>query len=190
MNRVETRFCGTAFWRYVTRRQLLPWVLQGAQLGDHVLELGAGPGAATGELSRLTAKVTSLEYDRASTAKLGEKVRGTNANALQGDAAMLPFPDRTFSSAISILMLHHMNAPELQDKAFAEIFRVLRPGGIFLAFEIPDGWFNRILHTKSTFVPVAPAGAFARLTAAGFSRVTVDFRRGGFRIRALRARES
>jgi hypothetical protein len=28
------------------------------------------------------------------------------------------------------------------------------------------------------------------LATAGFSKVTVDFRRGGFRIRALRARES
>jgi hypothetical protein len=37
---------------------------------------------------------------------------------------------------------------------------------------------------------VTPASAFARLTTAGFSKVTVDFRRGGFRIRALRARES
>ncbi len=162
-------------------------MLQSVELGDHALELGAGPGAATEVLSRKAARVTSLEYDREFTAKLGEKVRGTNADALQGDAAMLPFPDQTFSSAISILMLHHMKAPDQQDKAFAEIFRVLRPGGVFLAFEIADGWFNRVIHTKSTFVPVAPAAAFARLKAAGFSRVSVDFRRGGFRIRALRA---
>jgi len=66
---------------------------------------------------------------------------------------------------------------------------VLRPAGVFLALEIPDGWLNRVGHIRSTFVPVTPASAFARLTTAGFSKVTVDFRRGGFRIRALRARE-
>jgi hypothetical protein len=53
MNRYETWFCGTRLWRWMTRRQLLPWILQGSELGGHVLELGAGPGAATEELARL-----------------------------------------------------------------------------------------------------------------------------------------
>ncbi len=178
------------FWRYVTRRQLLPWILRGSELGEHVLELGAGPGAATEELVLRAARVTSLEYDHAFTAKLGARMSGANVTVIQGDAATLPFSDGTFSSAIAILMLHHLRSGELQDRAFAEICRVLRPGGVFLSFEIQDGWLHRVGHIRSTFVPVTPASAFARLTAAGFSNVTVDFRRGGFRIRALRARES
>jgi ubiquinone/menaquinone biosynthesis C-methylase UbiE len=165
-------------------------MLQGSDLGEHVLELGAGPGAATEELRRRAARVTSLEYDHKLVARLGERVSRTSASVIQGDAATLPFPDKTFSSAIAILMLHHLHSNELQDHAFAEIYRVLRPGGVFLAFEIQDGWLHRIGHIRSTFVPVAPTSAFARLTAAGFSRVTVNFRQGGFRIRALRAPET
>ena len=190
MNRFETWFCGSPFWRYVTRRQLLPWILEGSELGEHVLELGAGLGAATEELRSRAARVTSLEYDHAFAAKLGARVGGVSVTVIQGDAARLPFSDGTFSSAIAILMLHHLCSGELQDRAFSEIWRVLRPGGVFLAFEIQDGWLHRVGHTRSTFVPVTPASAFARLTTAGFSKVTVDFRRGGFRIRALRARES
>jgi ubiquinone/menaquinone biosynthesis C-methylase UbiE len=190
MNAYETWFCGSRFWRWVTRRQLLPWILQGSELGEHVLELGAGPGAATEELGLRAARVTSLEYDHKLAARLGERVSRTSASVIQGDAATLPFPDYTFSSAIAILMLHHLRSNELQDRALAEICRVLRPGGVFLAFEIQDGWLNRMGHIRSTFVPVAPASVIARLTAAGFSHVTVDFRRGGFRIRALRAREA
>jgi ubiquinone/menaquinone biosynthesis C-methylase UbiE len=190
MNRFETWFCGSGYWRYVTRRELLPWLLQDAQLGDHVLELGAGPGAATEELTLRAGRVTSLEYDHNSAAKLGARVSGTHVTVIQGDASTLPFSPSTFSSAIAILMLHHMRSKELQDRALREICRVLRPGGVFLAFEIQDGWLHRVGHIRSTFVPVAPASAIARLTAAGFSRVTVDFRRGGFRIRALRARET
>ncbi|HEV1995350.1 MAG TPA: class I SAM-dependent methyltransferase [Candidatus Acidoferrum sp.] len=190
MNAYETWFCGSWFWRWVTRRQLLPWILQGSELGEHLLELGAGPGAATDELLLRAARVTSLEYDHAFTAKLGARMSSANVTVIQGDAATLPFSDGTFSSAIAILMLHHLRSGELQDRAFAEICRVLRPGGVFLAFEIQDGWLHRVGHVRSTFVPVTPASAFARLTAAGFSKVTVDFRRGGFRIRALRARET
>ena len=190
MNKFENWFCASSFWRYVTRRHLLPWILEGSELGDHVLELGAGPGAATEELRRRAARVTSLEYDHTFAVKLGARMSGTNATAIQGDAAALPFPNKSFSSVIAILMLHHLKSSELQDRAFAEIFRVVRPGGVFLAFEIQDGWLHRIGHIRSTFVPVALASAFVRLKAAGFSGVTVDFRRGGFRIRALRARET
>jgi ubiquinone/menaquinone biosynthesis C-methylase UbiE len=130
--------------------------------------------------------VTSLEFDRAFAAKLGARMAGSNVRVIQGDGASLPFADATFSSAIAILMLHHLRSNELQDRAFTEIARVLQPGGVFLAFEIQDTWLQRASHICSTFVPVAPSSAIARLTAAGFSRVTVDPHRGGFRIRALR----
>jgi SAM-dependent methyltransferase len=190
MNRFETWFCGSSFWRHMTRRRLLPWILQGSELGEHVLELGAGPGAATEELERLASRVTSLEVDHAFAAKLGTRARGSNVAVIQGDAASLPFADGTFSSAIAILMLHHLHSNDLQDRTFAEIVRVLRPGGVFLAFEIQDSWIHRVGHFRSMFVPVTPSTAIARLTAIGFSSVTVDPRRGGFRIRAVRARKS
>jgi len=162
-------------------------MLQESQLGEHVLELGAGPGAATEELSRLAGRVTSLEYDHKFAAKLGARVNNNASVAvIQGDAATLPFADGAFSSTIAILMLHHLRSNELQDRAFAEIARVLRPGGVFLAFEIQDSWLNRVGHFWSTFVPVAPASVVARLTAEGFSSVTIGARSGGFRIRALR----
>jgi ubiquinone/menaquinone biosynthesis C-methylase UbiE len=190
MNAYETWFCGSWVWRWVTRRQLLPWLLQDSVLGEHVLELGAGPGAATEELQLRAARVTSLEYDHRFAAQLGARVSGTNVTVVQGDAANLPFPDKTFSSAIAILMLHHLRSRELQDQAFAEIFRVLRLGGVFLAFEIQDGWTQRVGHIASTFVPLAADTAIARLTRAGFSHASVDLRRGGLRIRALRAEKT
>src|SRR5258708_22597050 len=171
MNRFETWFCGSPFWRYVTRRQLLPWILQGSELGEHMLELGAGPGAATEELGHLAARVTSLEYDHALAAKLGARVSGASVTVIQGDAATLPFSDGTFSSAIAILMLHHLRSMELQDRAFAEIWRVLRPGGVFLAFVIHGGGLHKVGHIRSTFVPVTPAAACARVTAPGCSKV-------------------
>ena len=187
MNTLETWFCGSGVWRWVTRKQLLPWILNGTELGDHLLELGAGPGAATEELRKRATQVTSLEYDYASAARLHARTHGANGNVIRGDAAALPFPEGTFSSAIAILMLHHMRSKELQDRAFAEISRVLRPNGVFLAFEIPDGWWHRVEHIKSTFVPLEPAQLNSRLRAAGFSHIDVNQKRGGIRIRALRA---
>jgi len=187
MNALETWFCGSALWRYVTRRQLLPWLLQGADLGEHVLELGAGPGATTPELVRRAKRVTSLEYDHIFATRLAAATKSSSVRLIQGDAAALPFADHTFSSATAILMLHHLKSSELQDRAFSEIRRVLRPGGVFLAVEIPDSWINRVVHIKSTFVPMSPESARGRLAAAGFSSVKLNSRGGGLRFRATRS---
>lgn len=189
MNRFENWFCGSSLWRFVTERRLLPWILSGYELGDHVLEVGAGPGATTEELLRRAGRVTSLEYDPTYVSKLAERHRNSNVTVVRGDAATLPFPDSTFSSVLAVLVLHHLKSLEQQNHAFQEFHRVLRPGGMFFAFEIRDGWVHRVGHYKSTFVPVSPASAFARLTVAGFSRIAVDIERSAFRVAALRAAE-
>lgn len=171
----------------MTRKQVLPWLLSGSELGEHVLEIGAGPGAATEELRKRAERVTSIEYDHAFAARIARLIQSKNGAVLQGDASALPFREKTFSAAIAVLMLHHLKSPEAQERAFAEIFRVLRPGGVFLAVEIQDGWLNRIGHIRSTFVPVSPASAPDRLAAAGFSNVSIVFLRSAYRLRALRA---
>jgi SAM-dependent methyltransferase len=187
MNTLEHFFCSSWFWQRITQRQILPWVLSGARLGESVLELGAGYGAATGHLLELAPRVTSLEYDARLLGKLKTKHRGAAIAPLRGDAAALPFADASFSSAIAILMLHHLKSRELQDRTFEEVHRVLRPGGSFFALEINDGWLHRAGHYKCTFTPVTPGSAFARLTSAGFFKISVDFRRGGFRFAARKA---
>jgi ubiquinone/menaquinone biosynthesis C-methylase UbiE len=187
VNALENWFCGSGIWRWMTQRQVLPWLIGQSQLGDHLLELGAGPGAATAELRHRVPRITTFDFDYKYAASLQARHVHNGISVLQADAARLPFPDRTFSSAISVLMLHHLPAPESQDRAFAEILRVLRSGGVFVGLEIQNTWFNRLSHIGSTFVPVVPTTLNARLIAAGFWRVTVDFRGAAFRLRALRS---
>jgi ubiquinone/menaquinone biosynthesis C-methylase UbiE len=186
MNALENWFCATSFWRRITQRHVLPWLLKGYSLGDSVLELGAGPGATTEALRQRSARVTSLEYDHKFASQLGARYGETNVSVLQADAASLPFPDATFSSATAILVLHHLRSREQQEKTFAEIHRVLKPGGVFLVFEIGDSWVHRIMHCKSTFVPIEPEGTSARMKSLGFANILLEKQRGAFRICALR----
>jgi SAM-dependent methyltransferase len=193
VNALENWFCSTSFWRWMTQQKLLPWLLADMDLGDHVLELGSGPGAATDELLRRAPRVTSLEYSHAFTASLAGRLNGTHPASphtwaiLQGDASALPFRPSTFSSVIAVLMLHHLRSAELQGRAFNEIARVLRPGGTFVAFEIRDSWFNRVIHRKSTFVPVRPDSLSTRMVDIGFTQVKIESRDGAFRFYARRA---
>jgi SAM-dependent methyltransferase len=184
MNSFENWFCASGLWRYVTERRWLPWALEGTELGEHVLEIGAGPGAATAELARRGRRVTSLEYRHDFCVRLHAKVDA--ANVVQGDASALPFESQTFTAAIAVLVLHHLRSSDEQDRAFAEIFRVLKAGGVFVALEIQDGWLTRVAHFRSTFVPVSTDGPNNRLGAAGFSNVSVNNRNGAIRIRAER----
>jgi ubiquinone/menaquinone biosynthesis C-methylase UbiE len=43
----------------------------------------------------------------------------------------MPFGESEFSGAVSFTMLHHVPSQELQNKVFAEVLRVLKPGGFF-----------------------------------------------------------
>jgi ubiquinone/menaquinone biosynthesis C-methylase UbiE len=186
MNTFENLLCSSSLWRYLTKGRLLPWLLSGVNLGDDLLEIGAGFGAATAPLRERVARVTSLEYSHDSAHKLKLRHDALVPCIVQGDAAQLPFANASFSSAVAILVLHHLKTKEAQDQTFAEVFRVLRPGGVFLAFEITDSWLHRKAHFRSTFTPLPPASSFARLTSSGFSRISVDFRSGGFRLSAIR----
>jgi ubiquinone/menaquinone biosynthesis C-methylase UbiE len=182
MNSLENWFCASRFWRSMTEQRWLPWLLRDLNLGEHVLEVGAGPGAGTLELARRARRVTSLEYSHSFCVRLRSEIGAPDV--VQGDAAALPFASETFTSAIAVLVLHHLRSAEAQDAAFAEISRVLRPAGIFAALEIDDGWLTRALHFRSTFVPVSSPRLAARLSAVGFANVDIESRSGGFALRA------
>jgi ubiquinone/menaquinone biosynthesis C-methylase UbiE len=184
MNSLENWFCASRLWQNLTERRWLPWALEGVDLGEHVLEVGAGPGAATADLTRRARDVTSLEYSHDFCIRLQSKIDATKV--VQGDASVLPFKSQTFTAAIAVLVLHHLRSNDAQDRAFAEFFRVLKPGGVFVALEIQDGWFTRIVHFRSTFVPISQDGLNSRLRDAGFSNISVINRSGGIRIRAER----
>jgi ubiquinone/menaquinone biosynthesis C-methylase UbiE len=186
MNATEHFICSSSLWRYFTQRQILPWVLSGAPLGDHLLEIGAGYGVAVSALKSRVARVTALEYDHKSILKGEYRHNGVAPGAVCGDAAQQPFAGQTFSSALAILVLHHLKSAGLQDQMFGEVFRVLRPGGVFIAFDIRDSWFYRAGHIRSTFTPVDPDKVSFRIIAAGFSSVAIDSRKGGFRLVAAR----
>ena len=101
----------------------------------------------------------------------------------------MPYRDRTFSSAVSFTMLHHVPSAVLQDRLFSEVYRVLRPGGVFAGTDSMRSLLMRIFHVRDTMVLVDPATLNARLGAIGFKDVKVETGAGRFRFFAQRPSE-
>lgn len=183
MNETHLRLCASAEWAALVRDELLPWVLGDDDLGDDVLELGAGPGLVTDLLVERAPRVTAVEIDEHLADALRERMDG-RAEVLTGDATALPLPADRFSVVACFTMLHHIPDPGLQDRALAEVARVLRPGGLLLGTDGEDTAARRALHDGDVFVPVDPAGLADRLRAAGFTDAVVDSNGDRFRFRA------
>jgi SAM-dependent methyltransferase len=167
-------------------RELLPWGLQGVELGDDVLEVGPGPGVTTNLLRDRTRRLTAIEVDAAAAAALRKRLEGTGVRVVHGDGAAMPFADASFTGVVALTMLHHVPSAALQDRLLAEARRVLRPGGVFAGFDGVGSFLFRLVHLGDTYEPVNPATFGQRLEAAGFADVTVEQGRTRFRFRAIR----
>ncbi len=166
--------CGSDEWRQMMREQILPWVLGDTDLGEDVLEVGPGYGAATDVLSTTVPQVTCVEIDEALAAMLTRRFSDVSSvRILRGDATALDFPDGRFSGAACFTMLHHVPTVELQDRLLAEVARVLRPGAALVASDSLGSDAMEAAHSGDTYNPVDPSGLPDRLSAAGFERIDV-----------------
>ena len=183
MNCLHHWLCCSDAWRE-TIQQRVPWVLSGADLGPNVLELGPGHGLATDLLRPTVQRLTAIEVDPKLAESLSSRLRGSNVRVVTGDATALPFPDAHFSGGVSFTMLHHLPSREMQDKLLREVWRVLKPGGVFVGSDSLQSLFMRLIHIGDTLVPINPDTVGARLEAAGFEVLEVEKNSHAFRFQA------
>jgi ubiquinone/menaquinone biosynthesis C-methylase UbiE len=166
-------FCASEDWRRLVQETILPEALQDVELGDDVIEIGPGPGFTTDVLRTMTANLTAVEVDERLAATLAERLGDGNVRVLVGDATALDFPSRSFSGAASFHMLHHIAPAEQQDRAFAELARVLVPGAVLVAADAGYMETTVAFHEGDTYNPIEPGDLAPRLSAAGFTGIDV-----------------
>jgi SAM-dependent methyltransferase len=184
MNLVHRILCSSARWKETMQNDVLPWSLDGLELGSELLEIGPGYGAATELLHSRVGRLTCVEVDPKLAGDLRERMRGHNVTVMHEDATATSLPAGAFDAAVCFTMLHHVPSPLLQDRLLAEAFRLLKPGGVFAGTDSLDGRIFRFLHLFDTLVVVNPGTLPARLTDAGFEDVQVDTNAHAFRFRA------
>ncbi|MCC6948341.1 MAG: methyltransferase domain-containing protein [Bradyrhizobiaceae bacterium] len=98
----------------------------GVSAGRDVLDVGTGAGYAAAAALRRGARVVGLDFSAAQI-DLARRLM-PDATFRQGDAENLPFENESFDAVVSGFTVNHLPHAEC---AFAEAFRVLRPGGRF-----------------------------------------------------------
>jgi ubiquinone/menaquinone biosynthesis C-methylase UbiE len=187
MNAIHNRLCSSRWWADRVEHKLIPWGLKGVELGDEVLEIGPGFGATTRLLAERAAQLTVIELDQDYCRRLRAEL-GDTVSVDHGDATALPYGDARFSAVVCFTMLHHIPVVGDQDRVFAEVARVLRPGGAFAGTDsVGTGWLFKLIHVGDTLLPIDPDGLPARLRAAGLDRPVVERVDGTFRFCARKA---
>lgn len=127
-----------------------------------LLEVPVGTGVLTMPVYKTLpyADITCLDYspDMIATAQRRANAVGlTNVQFQQGDVGALPFEDGSFDVVLSLNGFHAF--PD-KEAAYREVFRVLKPGGIFCGCFYVKGenrrtdWFVEKLYTpKGFFTP-------------------------------------
>jgi len=162
---------------------------------EDVLDCGCGGGANLAQLLRLLPKgrVTGLDYSPISVEKAREVNRAAidtgRCTVVQGNVLELPFESSSFDAVTAFETVYFW--PELV-RCFAEIHRVLKPGGVFMITNEATGrtkshekWL-KIVDGMSVYTGEELE---ALLIDAGFAQVEIDEDRKADRlsVRAYRA---
>lgn len=103
--------------------------------GKDVLEVSCGHGGGASYLMRTLrpASYTGLDLNTVGIEFCRKRHTLPGLGFVQGDAQHLPFPDQSFDAVINVeAAINYQDVP----KFFAEVQRVLRPGGRFLYADI------------------------------------------------------
>lgn len=133
--------------------------LANVERGQTVLDVGCGTGTMAIAARRRVGEagaVYGVDASAEMIARARQKAAGRGADVSFEPALLeaLPFPDAKFDVVTASFVLHHFPA-DLLPRCLAEIRRVLKPDGRFVAFDFAagghHGLFARRAHPHSTF---------------------------------------
>lgn len=154
-------------------------LLDAAKVGAdmRVLDVASGPGYGAGEAAARGARATGLDFAPAMVTEARKNF--PDAEYIEGDGEDLPFDDESFDAVICPFGILHMPEP---DKAIAEAFRVLRPGGryAFTVWATPEKHeffalvMGAIQEHGDMDVPLPPAPPIFRFSDPDESRAALE----------------
>lgn len=178
----------------VTTEVMRPFAARALEIADLasdavVVDVAAGPGTLTVPVAGRVARVRAIDFSPLMIERLLAHVAAaglTNVEAVVGDGQELPYEDSVFDAAFSMFGL--MFFPD-RPRGFAELARVLRPGGVAVVSSWAPGDESSLMSLmfeafqagipgfpalgRNTFSLENPEVFDAELKAAGFELVSV-----------------
>ena len=146
---------GGAFVTSIMNRQNRPFYKDVMRLlslsdSDSVLDLGCGNGYVLNMLASNSAcALTGVDFSpgaiKSAMSRNRKFVSGGRVNLVCQDMRRLPFSDCSFDKAVSINTVYFW---EDLDGIMAEVWRVLKPGGLFVNALYTNDTLDRFSHTK------------------------------------------
>lgn len=156
------------------RHAFLARFADGLEAGARVLELGCGAGVpSTKELARRF-RVVGVDISAAQVELARRNV--PDAEFIQADVVEVEFPDASFDGVAALYAISHVPR-EQHAQLFADVFRWLAPGGLFLATlgaaDSPD-WIGPWLGEEMFFSSYGADANRRMLQTAGFELLFDD----------------
>lgn len=130
--------------------------------GGRVLEIGVGLGTDLKQFARHGAQCSGVDITdtHLELTRRNFELEGFAIDLRKADATRLPFPDGHFDCVYSFGVIHHI--PDV-DAVLAEVFRVLKPGGVFQVAV----YHLFSIHTAFLFLTALKKGQLSSLGVAG-----------------------
>lgn len=173
------------------RSRLIDYVEPG--LGEHILEFGFGTGANLMIAAQRSKGSSFIGLD------IDPKVLGIADNKLKGhgidiplklyEGGTFPFGPGSFDKAYSCLVFHHLDS-EQKREAFAELYRILKPGGkliigdwgkptsqlmrtAFYAVQLVDGFKTTKDNVEGRLPHYIAEAGFSKIQEVGFLNTAI-----------------
>lgn len=111
-----------------------------------ILEVGCGTGANIWFLAREGFKSFGMDGSQVAVKRAQQRItkEKLSAQIIVGDATRLPYPDASFDAVLDVECIYSNSITDAK-KIICEIFRVLKPGGIFFSKTFMEGTFRGAL---------------------------------------------
>ena len=142
---------------------------------DLVLEVGFGGGLLLPQLIARASLVCGLDRSEqavaAANARFAGAVREGRAEFHTGAVESLPFAEGRFDKAVTINTVYFWKSLAA---GFAELHRVLSPGGLAVTGFLPKEFMDRMNMPTDIFTSRTPEELVAALSSAGFKSVRIE----------------
>lgn len=176
------------FAHRTNRRKGLKVLKEFPQGRPYILSIGCGSGQDVEYILEFSDRIIGV--DIAPEALLGIKKNFPSIHSICADALTLPFKDEVFDIVVASGLLHHLVGQAPLKEFLKEFYRVIKPGGKFLAIEPNLLWMpslvaypvNRVLQWIKPGIrgfvpherPLLPQFVKREITRCGFNTVRIE----------------